>query len=168
MRVGDREAARATRRSCSSATACEAPEYGWDDYKGVDSKGKTLVMLVGDPPVPDPADPHELDPKVFGGRAMTYYGRWTYKYEIGAEEGRGGGASSSTRPGRPAIPARWCRARAREKFDLVAPDRNMGRAAVEGWITLEQAKELFALAGQDFDALKSRPRRRVPAGAASA
>ena len=55
-----------------------APEYDWDDYKGVDVKGKTLVMLVNDPPVPDPSNPGELDPKVFGGRAMTYYGRWTY------------------------------------------------------------------------------------------
>ena len=61
-----------------------APEYNWDDYKGVDVAGKTLVMLVNDPPVPDPASPEQLDPKTFGGRAMTYYGRWTYKYEIGA------------------------------------------------------------------------------------
>ena len=66
-----------------------APEFNWDDYKGVDVKGKTLVMLVNDPPVPDPANPDELDPKTFGGKAMTYYGRWTYKYEIGAREGRG-------------------------------------------------------------------------------
>ena len=54
-----------------------APEYGWDDYKGVDVHGKTLVMLVGDPPIPDPADPSRLDPKMFKGKAMTYYGRWT-------------------------------------------------------------------------------------------
>ena len=67
-----------------------APEYNWDDYKGVDVKGKTLVMLVNDPPVPDPANAAELDPKTFGGRAMTYYGRWTYKYEIGAEKGAAG------------------------------------------------------------------------------
>src|SRR5262245_49890872 len=67
-----------------------APEFSWDDYKDVDVKGKTLVMLVNDPPVPDPANPAELDPKTFGGRAMTYYGRWTYKYEIGAEKGAAG------------------------------------------------------------------------------
>ena len=67
-----------------------APEYNWDDYKGVDVKGKTLVMLVNDPPVPDPANPAELDPKTFGGKAMTYYGRWTYKYEIGAQKGAAG------------------------------------------------------------------------------
>src|SRR5207249_12264066 len=63
-----------------------APEYNWDDYKGVDVKGKTLVMLVSDPPVPDPANASQLDPKMFGGKAMTYYGRWTYKYEIAAQK----------------------------------------------------------------------------------
>ena len=67
-----------------------APEFNWDDYKGVDVKGKTLVMLVNDPPVPDPANAGELDPKTFGGKAMTYYGRWTYKYEIGAQKGAAG------------------------------------------------------------------------------
>src|ERR1051325_8123013 len=67
-----------------------APEYGWDDYKGMDVRGKVLVMLVNDPPVPDPNDPTKLDPKMFGGKAMTYYGRWTYKYEIAAEKGAAG------------------------------------------------------------------------------
>jgi hypothetical protein len=64
-----------------------APEYGWDDYKGLDTRGKTLVMLVNDPAVPDPKDPSKLDPSMFRGRAMTYYGRWTYKYEIASEKG---------------------------------------------------------------------------------
>src|SRR6266480_119659 len=64
-----------------------APEYGWDDYKNVDVKGKTLLMLIGDPPVPDPKDPSKLDNKMFKGKAMTYYGRWTYKYEIAAQKG---------------------------------------------------------------------------------
>src|SRR5205823_5402623 len=59
-----------------------ASEYGWDDYKDVDVRGKTLLMLIGDPPVPDPKNPSKLDDKMFKGRAMTYYGRWTYKYEI--------------------------------------------------------------------------------------
>src|SRR5207245_2964972 len=58
-----------------------APEYGWDDYKGLDVRGKVLVMLINDPAVPDPRDPSRLDDKMFGGKAMTYYGRWTYKYE---------------------------------------------------------------------------------------
>ena len=52
----------------------KAPEYDWDDYKGVDVRGKTLIMLVGDPPISDPADPAKLDPNMFGGKAMTYYG----------------------------------------------------------------------------------------------
>ena len=64
-----------------------APEYGWDDYKGLDVRGKTLIMLVNDPPVADPTDPSKLRPAFFKGRAMTYYGRWTYKYEIASEKG---------------------------------------------------------------------------------
>src|SRR6478736_3736876 len=64
-----------------------APEYGWDDYKGMDVRGKVLVMLVNDPPVPDPKDASKLDERMFKGRAMTYYGRWTYKYEIAANKG---------------------------------------------------------------------------------
>ena len=64
-----------------------APEYGWDDYKNVDVHGKTLLMLIGDPPIPDPKDPSKLDEKMFKGKAMTYYGRWTYKYEIAAQKG---------------------------------------------------------------------------------
>src|SRR3954469_3407179 len=67
-----------------------APEYNWDDYKGLDVKGKTLLMLVNDPPVADPSNPSELDPKTFGGKAMTYYGRWTYKYDIGQQKGAAG------------------------------------------------------------------------------
>src|SRR5690606_18841329 len=64
-----------------------APEYDWDAYKDVDVRGKTILMLVNDPAVPDPADPSRLDPNVFRGEAMTYYGRWTYKYEIASEKG---------------------------------------------------------------------------------
>ena len=64
-----------------------APEYGWDDYKDVDVSGKTILMLIGDPPVPDPKDASKLDDKMFKGKAMTYYGRWTYKYEIAAQKG---------------------------------------------------------------------------------
>src|SRR5688500_11689706 len=64
-----------------------APEYGWDDYKGVDVKGKTIVMLINDPQVPGAGDPASLDDKMFKGKAMTYYGRWTYKYEIASQKG---------------------------------------------------------------------------------
>src|ERR1044071_5070781 len=59
-----------------------APEFGWDDYKGFNVRGKTIVMLINDPPVPSAADTSQLDSTMFRGRAMTYYGRWTYKYEI--------------------------------------------------------------------------------------
>ncbi|HKY43485.1 MAG TPA: hypothetical protein VJM50_10355, partial [Pyrinomonadaceae bacterium] len=64
-----------------------APEYGWDDYKGLDVRGKTIVMLINDPQVPSSGDPATLDDKMFKGKAMTYYGRWTYKYEIAAQKG---------------------------------------------------------------------------------
>src|ERR1051325_7760833 len=67
-----------------------APESGWDDYKGLDVKGKTIVMLINDPAVPDPNDPAKLDDKMFKGNAMTYYGRWTYKYEQAMRHGAAG------------------------------------------------------------------------------
>jgi len=131
----------------------QAPEFSWDDYKGADLRGKTLVMLIGDPPVPDPANPGQLDPKVFGGSAMTYYGRWTYKYEIGAKVGAAGILIvHETEPA--GYPFSVVQNKITEQFDLIAPDRNMSRASVEGWISLDQAKKLFALAGKDFDALK--------------
>ena len=131
----------------------QAPEFTWDDYKGIDLKGKTMVVLVGDPPVPDPADPSKLDSKVFGGNAMTYYGRWTYKYEMGAKTGAAGVLIvHETEPA--GYPFSVVQGKVTEQFDLVAPDNNMSRSAIEGWITLDQAKSLFSLAGQDFDTLK--------------
>src|SRR5213083_1353297 len=113
-----------------------APEFDWDDYKGVDVKGKTLVVLVNDPPVPDPANPDELDAKTFGGKAMTYYGRWTYKYEIGAEKGAAG-ALIVHETGPAGYGFNVVQGKTGEQFDLVTPDKNMGRAAIEGWITIE-------------------------------
>lgn len=131
-----------------------APEYNWNDYKDVDVRGKVLVMLVNDPPVPDPKNPSQLDPKTFGGRAMTYYGRWTYKFEIAAEKGAAGVlVVHETGPaGYPwAVPKGSFTI---ENFDLVAKDKNMSRVNVEGWITDTKTKEIFAAVGQDFDALK--------------
>jgi Zn-dependent M28 family amino/carboxypeptidase len=131
-----------------------APEYEWDDYKGVDVKGKTLVMLVNDPPVPSPDAPADLDPKVFGGRAMTYYGRWTYKYEIAASKGAAGALIiHETEPA--GYPFSVVQSKVSEQFDLVTPDKNMSRPAIEGWITRDKAVDLFRMAGQDFDALRS-------------
>src|SRR5882672_4425069 len=107
-----------------------APEFNWDDYKGLDVRGKTLVMLVNDPPVPDPNNASELDPKTFGGKAMTYYGRWTYKYEIGAQKGAAA-ALIIHETGPAGYP--WAVPRdsnTGEKSDLVTPDKNMGRASI--------------------------------------
>src|SRR5215470_7032733 len=132
-----------------------APEYNWDDYKGVDVRGKTIVMLVNDPPVPDPANSGQLDPKVFGGRAMTYYGRWTYKYEIAAQKGAAG-VLLIHETGPAGYPFEVVQSKVTEQFDLVTPDKNMGRVAIEAWITRDQGRKLLAMAGQDFDALKAR------------
>jgi len=145
----------------------DAPEFNWDDYKGTDLKGKTLVMLVNDPPVPDPNNPSELDAKTFGGKAMTYYGRWTYKYEIGAQKGAAG-VLIVHETGPAGYGFNVIQGKTGEQFDLVTPDKNMGRVAVEGWITLDQTKALLQSAGQDFDALKAQAATRefkpVPLG----
>jgi len=131
-----------------------APEFNWDDYKGVDLAGKTLVMLINDPPVRDPANPGQLDPKTFGGKAMTYYGRWTYKFEIGAQKHAAAVLIiHETEPaGYPFAVVQG--SNLGEKFDLITPDKNMGRASIEGWVTLEQGRRLLKMAGQDFEALK--------------
>jgi Zn-dependent M28 family amino/carboxypeptidase len=144
-----------------------APEFNWDDYKGLDVKGKTLVMLVNDPPVPDPANASELDSKTFGGKAMTYYGRWTYKYEIAAQKGAAG-ALIVHETGPAGYGFNVIQGKTGEQFDLVTPDKNMSRAAIEGWITLDQAQKLMQMAGQNFDALKQQAATRdfkpVPLG----
>ncbi|MFY9557705.1 MAG: M28 family peptidase [Blastocatellia bacterium] len=131
-----------------------APEYGWDDYKGMDVSGKLLIMLVNDPPVPDPKNPAKLDEKMFKGRAMTYYGRWTYKFEIAAQKGAAGVlvVHETVPAGYP-----WEVPRGSftiENFDLVAKDKNMSRANVEGWISNDKTRELFGLLGLPFDTLK--------------
>ncbi|MEO6809321.1 MAG: M28 family metallopeptidase [Isosphaeraceae bacterium] len=137
-----------------------APEFGWDDYKDLDVRGKTIVMLVNDPPVPDPDDPEKLDPKVFQGQAMTYYGRWTYKYEIASAKGAAAAVLvHETGPaGYPfeVVSGSW----GRENFDIPAADGNKDRVGIESWITLDTAKRLCALGGQDFDALKQQALRR--------
>jgi Zn-dependent M28 family amino/carboxypeptidase len=145
-----------------------APEYNWDDYKGVDVKGKTLVMLINDPPVPDPANANELDPKTFGGRAMTYYGRWTYKYEIAAQKGAVGALIiHETAPA--SYPFTVVQgSNLGEKFDLITPDKNMSRSAIEGWITSDQGRSILQWSGHDFDELKKQAATReftpVPLG----
>ena len=131
-----------------------APEYGWDDYKNVDVKGKTLLMLIGDPPVPDSKDPSKLDNKIFKGKAMTYYGRWTYKYEIAAQKGAAAAIIiHETEPA--AYPWQVVRSSwSKENFELDNPNKNMNAVSARSWITLDVAKKLFADSGQNFDALK--------------
>jgi len=143
-----------------------APEYGWDDYKGVDVRGKVLLMLVNDPAVPDPKNPAKLDDKMFKGRAMTYYGRWTYKYEIAAEKGAAGifvihQWDNKTNSGPAGYP--WEVARGMmtvENFDLVAKDNNMSRVNVEGWITEAKTREIFSAGGMSFDTMKKAATRK--------
>src|SRR5262249_30032956 len=121
-----------------------APEYGWDDYKNVDVKGKTLLMLIGDPPIPDPKNPSKLDDKMFKGKAMTYYGRWTYKYEIAAK--KGAAAAIIVHETEPAaypwqvVRSSW----SKENFELDNPNKNMDAVSARSWITLDVAKKLFA------------------------
>jgi Zn-dependent M28 family amino/carboxypeptidase len=138
----------------------EAPEYDWNDFKDVDVTGKTIIVLVNDPAVPDPADPSKLDAKMFGGKAMTYYGRWTYKFEEGARKGAAG-ILVVHETGPAGYPFSVVQGNLSEKFDLITPDKNAGRAAIEGWITLDAAKKLLAMGGQDFDALKKQAMTRA-------
>ncbi len=145
----------------------QAPEFQWDDYKGADLKGKTLVFLIGDPPVPDPADPAKLDPRVFGGSAMTYYGRWTYKLEMAAKMGAAG-ALIVHETAEAGYPFSVVQVKTGEQFDIARPDRNMGRVAVEGWLSFDAAGRLFARTGKDFGEMKRAALRRdfrpVPLG----
>jgi Zn-dependent M28 family amino/carboxypeptidase len=145
----------------------EAPEYNWNDFKDVDVKGKTIIVLVNDPAVPDPNNPARLDPNTFKGDAMTYYGRWTYKFEEGAR--KGAAAILVVHETGPAgYPFKVVQGNLNEKFDLVTPDKNMSRANIEGWITSDAARKILAMGGQDYDALKKQARTRefrpVPLG----
>ncbi|MDB4905980.1 MAG: peptidase [Gemmatimonadetes bacterium] len=125
----------------------EAPELGWDDFKGVDVTGKTVIMLVNDPPLADTSQ--------FGGSRMTYYGRWTYKYDQGMKH-KAAAVLLVHETDRAGYPFAVVQGRASEQFDLVTPDKNMSRSSVEGWITVDQARKLFTMAGQDFDSLKAK------------
>ena len=133
-----------------------APEYGWDDYAGTDVKGKTVVILINDPGNED-ANP---DPKFFKGKAMTYYGRWTYKYEEAARHGAA--AAIIVHETKPAAYG-WQVVKTSNggaKLWLEAKDGNKSMVPIEGWITLDTAKDLFARAGQDYLALKARADKR--------
>ena len=135
-----------------------APEFGWDDFKDVDVRGKTVVMLINDPPIVR-AD-GQLDDAIFGGRAMTYYGRWTYKFE--SASARGAAAVLIVHETGPAgYPfAVIAAGSGRETFDVGSEAASRQRVAAEGWITLDTARQLCAAAGQDFTALKAAAARR--------
>ncbi len=126
-----------------------APEYGWNDYEGIDVAGKTVLMLVNDPGFAT------QDSTLFTGNAMTYYGRWTYKFEEAARQGAA--AALIVHETEPAsypwevVTGSW----SGEQFDLVRADNNMSRVAVEGWVTAEIARALATQSGQDFDAMKT-------------
>jgi len=145
-----------------------APEFDWDDFKGIDLRGKTIVVLVNDPPVPASANPEMLDDAVFKGRAMTYYGRYDYKFETASA--RGAAACLIVHETGPAgYPfAVLTGSMSRENFGLDAPDGHANRVGLEGWITRDFAERLFAAGGHDFAALKAAAGRRdfqpVPLG----
>jgi Zn-dependent M28 family amino/carboxypeptidase len=126
-----------------------APEYGWDDYAGVDMKGKTAVILINDPGFAT------NDAALFRGRAMTYYGRWTYKFEEAAR--RGAAAAIIVHQTEPAaygwdtVVNSW----STPQLDHSSADGNAARVAVEGWITEPAAQALFAANGTTLeDAVK--------------
>jgi Zn-dependent M28 family amino/carboxypeptidase len=142
----------------------EAPEYDWNDFKDMDVKGKTILVLINDPAVPASGwtpkgagettaeDMEHLDSAAFRGKAMTYYGRWTYKYEKATEKG-----AAAVFIIHETVPAAygWNVVRSSwsgEQLDVISPDAEK-RVPVEGWITLAKAKQLFAAAGQNWDSL---------------
>jgi len=124
-----------------------APEYGWNDYAGIDVHGKTVVVLVNDPGFATG------DTTLFRGRTMTYYGRWTYKYEEAARQGADGVLIvHETEPA--AYPWEVVRNSWTGPLFSLASTDDAGHAAVEGWIGLETARAIFRLAGQEYDSLK--------------
>ena len=135
----------------------KAPERGWDDYKGQNLTGKVLVMLVNDPDFEAKGEPLEGE---FGGKAMTYYGRWTYKYEEGARQGAAGVLVIHE-----TAPASYGWATVKNSntntmFDIVRADPKASHSPMEGWIQRDLAARLFADSGLNIDAMKAAARRK--------
>ena len=132
----------------------DAPEYGWDDYGYQDYAGKTVIILVNDPGFATG------DPELFKGKSMTYYGRWTYKYEEAARKGATAAIIvHETEPasyGWDVVKNSWSGAQS----DLVREDGGADRAELEGWVTRAMAEKLFASAGLDFEAMKTAAKSR--------
>ncbi len=130
-----------------------APERKWDDFKGVDLKGKIALVLVNDPDF-------ETGKGDFGGKAMTYYGRWTYKYEEAARQGAIGFLVIHE-----TAPASYGWATVKNSntntiFDIIRDDPAKDHAPIEGWIQRDKAVELFKASGLDFEALKTQAQSR--------
>ena len=125
-----------------------APEEGWNDFKGADVKGKIIVVMVNDP------QPTEAEPNRFGGKALTYYGRWTYKFEEAKRQGAAGVLLIHTKPSASyawnVVQSSWSGS---ERFQLA--DRTAG-TPLQGWLTEDAARRLFAAGGQDLDALRAK------------
>ena len=125
-----------------------APEEGWNDFKGADVKGKIIVVMVNDP------QPTEAEPNRFGGKALTYYGRWTYKFEEARRQGAAGVLLIHTKPSASyawnVVQSSWSGS---ERFQLA--DRTAG-TPLQGWLTEDAARRLFAAGGQDLDALRAK------------
>lgn len=123
-----------------------APEYNWNDYKDVDVTGKVVLMLVGDPPLEDES--------LFAGKAMTYYGRWTYKFETAGRMHAAGAVlvHNTEAAGYPweVVENSW----SGEQFDVVRDDAGLSRCAVESWITEPVAQDLFEAVGSSLLAAK--------------
>jgi Zn-dependent M28 family amino/carboxypeptidase len=131
----------------------KAPERGWDDYKGADLKGKIMVVLVNDPDF-------EGGEGSFGGKAMTYYGRWTYKYEEGARQGAAGvlviHEYEPASYGWPTVK----NSNTNTMFDIVRQDPRAAHTPVEAWIQREVAADLFKASGTSFEAMKAAAKRK--------
>jgi Zn-dependent M28 family amino/carboxypeptidase len=126
-----------------------APEAGWNDYEGLDVKGKTVVMLVNDPGF------HAGDAELFSGKKMTYYGRWTYKFEEAARQGAAAALiihdDAGAGYGWDVVKNSWSGA----QFDLPASADPEPRLPLQGWLTGETAAQLFTDAGLDLEALRA-------------
>ena len=132
----------------------DAPEQNWNDYAGIDVKGKTVVMLVNDPGF------HAHDESLFEGKRMTYYGRWTYKFEEAARKGAAAALIIHDTEGASydwdVVRGSWSGA----QYDLRATDDPAPRLPLQGWITGAQATSLFADAGLDLEQLRAAANKR--------
>ena len=125
-----------------------APEYEWNDYEDVDVKGKTVIVLVNDPGFASP------EGELFQGSTMTYYGRWTYKYEEASRQGAEAvfivHETAPASYGWSVVANSW----SGPQYGLVTADAGASRVAVEGWLSRDAAVKIFADAGLDFDEQK--------------